>query len=107
MKITFIPGPWHIRNLRSEGHDIGFTDDLQIATVPDPAGFGIPIAMVSYHEKYQREANARLIAAAPDLLAALEAVTLAIEQLVNIRSGSPVAYSVRKARSAINKARGE
>ena len=48
-----------------------------------------------------------LISSAPDLLAALESVTLAIEQLVDIKQGSPVAFSVRKARAAISKARGE
>lgn len=51
--------------------------------------------------------NARLIAAAPDLLAALLSVTVALEQLVDIDPGSPAALSVSKARAAIAKGRGE
>lgn len=60
-------GPWCVRALA------GFP--LQIATAPDADGFGIPIADVSYAiHPQEAEANARLMASAPDLLHALRAM---------------------------------
>ena len=56
-------------------------------------------------EQYARtEANARLIAAAPDLLAALEAIS---DQLDEAMPGSDGWYAKTTANAAIKKARGE
>ncbi len=62
---THTPGPWTVRHLT------GFP--LMIATQPDADGFGEPIADTSRHMlPAEALANARLIAAAPDLLEALK-----------------------------------
>lgn len=104
MKSNHTPGPWGIRSLQSEGHDIGYTDDLQIATAPDSDGFGVPVAMVCYNGKDQREANARLIAAAPDLLA----VAIELEESAAYWSEYDVPIGiVDRIRAAIAKAMGE
>lgn len=51
--------------------------------------------------------DTHLIAAAPDLLAALQSACLALEQLIDIEAGSPAAFTVAKARAAIAKAEGK
>jgi hypothetical protein len=64
MSTTHTPGPWIVRHLT------GFP--LMIATAPDADGFGEPVADCSrHHLPAQAMCNARLIAAAPDLLAVL------------------------------------
>jgi len=71
MNTTHTPGPWIIRHLT------GFP--LMIATQPDADGFGEPIADTSRHMlPAQAQANARLIAAAPDLLAACRRISKAL-----------------------------
>lgn len=104
MTPSHTPGPWKIRRLQSEGHDIGFTDDMQIATAPDSDGFGTPIAMVCYNGKALRESNARLIAAAPDLLA----VAMELEESAAYWSEYDVPIGiVDRIRAALAKAMGE
>ncbi len=74
------PGPWFARNQRSnQGHDCGWIiEDKGTGRIgwssratekSDLAGFN-----TSDDELVEQEANARLIAAAPELLAALKAV---------------------------------
>ena len=55
-------------------------------------------------------ANARLITAAPDLLAALKAVAHEIERraiCINMQANDPMAVAFRAARAAIAKAEGQ
>lgn len=67
MNPTHTPGPWIVRHLT------GFP--LMIATAPDGDGFGEPVADCSrHHLPAQAMCNARLIAAAPELLEALRFV---------------------------------
>lgn len=94
MNAKHTPGPW------TTGRAINTVDIGKFS-------FICPFGANSADQVAEIKANARLISAAPDLLAALESVTLAIEQLVDIKQGSPVAFSVRKARAAIAKAKGE
>jgi hypothetical protein len=63
------PGPWQVN----------FRDDTQVCDADGEVRGCAPIAFCkgSHHEA---RSNARLIAAAPDLLAALEALRLAREQ---------------------------
>src|SRR5438477_10529904 len=63
----FTPGPWHVETVYDEGTSIAVRE----------SAYGLFIAMVEPHDMEHADAfaNARLIAAAPDLLAALEAVT--------------------------------
>ncbi len=69
---THTPGPWIVRHLT------GFP--LMIATQPDADGFGEPIADTSRHMlPAEALANARLIAAAPDLLAACKRMSEALK----------------------------
>lgn len=60
---TFTPGPWRVH----QGHVIG-ADDLRVAFIE--AGFGL----TKLREKEECDANARLIAAAPAMHAALQTV---------------------------------
>ena len=65
MTTKHTPGPWHVGGLQGTG---------RAAIVYSPDGYSI-CDCKSYHGKREwseMEANARLIAAAPDLLAALE-----------------------------------
>jgi len=69
---THTPGPWIVR------HTTGFP--LMIATAPDDYGFGVPVADCSKRNlPAEAQANARLIAAAPDLLAACERMSKALQ----------------------------
>ena len=94
MTAKHTPGPW------TTGRAINAVDMGKFS-------FICPFGANSADQVAEIKANACLISSAPDLLAALESVTLAIEQLVDIKQGSPVAFSVRKARAAIAKAKGE
>ncbi len=99
------PGPWRVRDLND---DFG-KNAPQIATLADADGFGKPIASVCYLSEPEREANARLIAAAPDLLAALE--SLRAQLRAHVRMDVKKHYSLMAAEvaadKAIRRARGE
>ena len=71
MKITHTPGPWKVKNIGSECYVEGatFVCDMQMS---DCDGQG---------DREMALANARLIAAAPDLLEACEAQHRAIDML--------------------------
>ena len=59
----------------------------------------------TFHKANKNEANARLIAAAPELLAALERVA-ALDNGFGVVTGLPLVNAVMDARAAIAKARG-
>jgi hypothetical protein len=98
--ISHTPGPWsHERVLRSGPHDAPFLclfahgEVLGRAYKPDADG-------------QSAEANARLMAAAPDLLAALKLLTKAANKHPDDCTPN-LAKALEAARAAIAKARGE
>lgn len=66
-RVSHTPGPWHCGTFRESGKapgiDIGAENNSNV---------GIAHHQASDRTAYETKANARLIAAAPDLLAALE-----------------------------------
>ena len=95
------PGPWNCNRASAAGREI-------IVSEVSP----VDVAVLSHRDKSQSEinANARLIAAAPDLLEALEwcAETLAV--FVADGSAAPesvIGKNLTTARAAIAKATGE
>lgn len=118
----YTPGPWHyrsqasldsvfhsVRAFDSEGREQGVVDLGQTFPDPDntykPPKFGEP-----YHAHHERvTANAHLIAAAPELLEALEAAEQYLEEHIDFVEEVPeeglAVYAVVVA--AIQKAKGE
>lgn len=90
------PGPWIVLDgeITFEGED----SDVVIAIVND--GYKSPSVAES-------EANARLIAVAPDMLAALKECALQIAQTHNRKLTSDEQIALDNARAAIAKATGE
>ena len=98
---THAPGIWFVRpNTTSVFANYGGSTNHKVADARQPL-----------FTRECQEANARLIAAAPKLLAALEAATGALHQLVNDSKGHPYAKHCRDivqgARVAIADAKGE
>jgi hypothetical protein len=101
------PGPWVIQDNAAHGIHIysnggPFGGGLHVARVSNSAGIGYD----------GQEANARLIAAAPDMLAALEAYDAAMSScwgdIDGLPPGNPdAARCWLLARAALAKARGE
>lgn len=76
MPVKHTPGPWNVRYFRPEEPELGFFIEAKNNNKPE-LGYGIEILMDDFgeHSGYpfeQRLADAKLIAAAPELLAALE-----------------------------------
>ncbi len=101
--LSHTPGPWHCGTLRETGINAGIDVD---------ADNNSNLALV-HHEPLDRDsgetkANARLIAAAPDLLAALEGLLadIAEYQTINKLGGEKNHWQVQ-ARAAIAKATGQ
>jgi hypothetical protein len=91
--VKHTPGPWKVYTAKNGGKIIGI-GDAEGGGVTDP-NFAL------WRAGKEQQANARLIAAAPDLLAALEGMMALLD------AGSlyePQAYA---ARAAIAKARGQ
>jgi hypothetical protein len=86
MNTTHTPGEWH-------------THDGQIY----PLETGVTLALIPYwdEENEEHQANARLIAAAPDLL---EALKEAIDQLETWNTESEDTFTMRRIKTAIQKA---
>jgi hypothetical protein len=87
-------GPWHT------GKNGQPLDEFGNAILPARAD-------LSYKNGVAREANARLIAAAPDLLEALEEIAAQIETIYVNNPTRELFDVLEQARVAINKARGE
>jgi hypothetical protein len=98
------PGPWH-----SEPDGMG---DITIASSRDPLAIaavvnGSFMAMGGHAEEF--EANARLITAAPDMLAALQALAAKFDPAALVEKDLPhsdLADEMRAAFAAISKASG-
>ena len=95
MKTNHTPGPWQV-----VGHCVA-TEDYKV--VAKTSG-NEPILWVGKAADFEVIANARLIAASPDLLSALEYATEALEQL-ELPKGSWGFEALESARAAIAKAR--
>jgi hypothetical protein len=81
-------GPWtHINDLHPEiiGHICGSTYD--------PVCEVLPLGNLHAETRERREANARLIAAAPDMLKALERI-VKLYNFVELKNRDPEAYEV-------------
>ena len=74
--------------------------------------YAFTVGFVRDADERQRTANALLIAAAPELLAALEGITSSMDALMdaiassNIQAGDDDFYALTQARAAIRRARG-
>jgi hypothetical protein len=80
METKHTPGPWTLQEL--ETHHNGYADWHTFA-VRSPANVCLAIVgTVDHHEPERIPANARLMAAAPDLLEALDVALLHIERMV-------------------------
>ena len=89
------PGPWHADISRSYGFPSSLTPNIPI----NPVVMGSPVnrSLAKVPRLYpEAEANARLIAAAPDLLDALKALThsLDVEDLVHDDQRSSFAAAI-------------
>lgn len=94
-KATHTPGPWSVE----DGSILAA--EVCVAVIEDRGGYQAP--------PEQRRANANLIVAAPDLLAALENIVPRFHKCC-VAMGSDVEFvdeAVKDARAAIAKAKGE
>jgi hypothetical protein len=97
------PGPWRVRDKQVD-RDLGFdvSDWAEVMASSD----GSHVASAYCRAEDVNQANARLISAAPELLAALELIRpMALGYAVANEVGSNVEY-IRVADAAIAKARG-
>ena len=111
MKIKHTPGPWTLDTISGwrDGSDRDLNGDIYIRGEGDGLPFGQVFADTEEREALdpeiipERIANARLIAAAPELLAALEEMTELIQWS---ESGGEEERAYDAARAAIAKAEG-
>jgi len=100
-KTNHTPGPWYLRTNRhtdSQGNSWGWLD----AAPPGGQQRTIPGVNVTWTDGSITKANARLIAAAPEMLAACEAFVVAWEKSHQLEKTD---VAMRMARIAIAKAR--
>jgi hypothetical protein len=110
MEIKHTPGPWKVRFMREEDIDRGFFVEAANNNKPE-LGYGIEIMGDDYgdHNGYpasQRLSDAKIIAAAPDMLDALITAKDAIDDLMDIADGydkdlEKVIAAIKKATGAI------
>lgn len=97
---AFTPGPWAV-NQRFEKPVVGY--DVGDGDTPLPI-----VDIVHGYDKAQARANAKLIAAAPDMYEALQALVLEYgKQMASMQVVSPRRGLWRNACAALAKARGE
>lgn len=97
---THTPGPWGCADTSYHAHDYRLSR---------PNGEHLPVN-APYNDHSEQRANARLIAAAPDLLAALEAVLAAWDEPYygDLDMARDTMFdAIEPARAAIAKAKGE
>ena len=92
---SFTPGPWREHSHRQIGPDEGIVCEVWSAI-----GWGNAAIQ-------QADANVRLIAAAPDLLAALETADMALIGYLPAHRNDVTDAAIGAARAAITKATGE
>ena len=103
---VWTPGPWRVsggRYIKQDYTEIGLSDDagMMIASIPGGETSG-PFFV---ENRAECDANARLIAAAPELLEALEdCVAVMDRELAGLKAIQP---ELSSARAAIAKATGE
>ena len=99
MTTKHTPGPWYVGSGTHEGRNI-----YSVASVTDDEGFTYQPIVASAEDDGIKcwDANARLIAAAPDLLAALDALLLRYVMAIGNEG-----IECHQARAAIRKATGE
>lgn len=93
----YTPGPWHVAERVDDG-DVLYTVEAD----------NLPVAYI--YRKAEREANARLIAAAPELLEALEELLAWDLQMLpqEVSEGySGIEEDIARAKAAIAKATGK
>lgn len=100
MKHTHTPGPW---NLIGNGILLHPVTNAQLVTQRIETSLG---SFEVLDETNEPEANARLIAAAPDLLSALETCVSELNQLAFIQKDKMAGVAIQKAFDAIAKAKG-
>ena len=107
---THTPGPWKVKFQARKWDTTHYTDKYwhDQWVIKGPNKSHSPVAMVrvegfgSGPSKAVRKANATLIAAAPDLLAALSDIILSSDA----NCGDSLANAIEAARAAITKAKG-
>lgn len=92
------PAPWHINPTNDSR--------TKYRIYANPQGLSLICNAEGAMPTETNEANARLIAAAPELLAALECLTFTVDGLVSDK-GQIVKDALNIARAAIAKAKGE
>ena len=105
MKTQHTPGPWlvetrkHVYAIKdTKGQDLTYQD-----TEPQTDGGSVTSRGRSENETL---ANAHLIAAAPELLSALETCVSELNQIAFIQKDKLAAEAIQKAHAAIAKAKG-
>jgi hypothetical protein len=103
---SYTPGPWWVEDRRHVQANRG-GGALQVQAQHRGEGSSYCVASVNFWEA--TEANASLIAAAPDLFEALESQVIAFTNLAgNVGfSSADIADCTAQARAALTKARGE
>lgn len=102
MKTKHTPGPWFFAALNKDARSRGYIRKT-LEQIPNMA-----VAKVMQSEKEIGQANAHLISAAPDLLAALDRVYLEILQFLNEENfNRTVIWDAGYIVEALAKARGE
>ena len=102
--VSHTPGPWkyHLGRGANPRFHIQTTAGYQITSTPE-----LENGPIHYTESQSKEANARLIAAAPDLLEALgEMLRDVRENFSRNNMGEPAGPTISKAAAAIAKANG-
>jgi len=91
--MTHTPGPWTVGDLINMG---GYRDYYQISCSPEHGDLNIEISNPFGTELEETKANARLIAATPDLLAALERLVADVdaEEYINQTAHSTDDYDM-------------
>lgn len=120
--VSHTPGPWRVVTRlgfykpKSKVYVVGEEINPALASTPDACEHAPLIAEIEYHRfgsadrwpvaREEQDANARLIASAPDLLAACEAL-LPIVESMDDGDGDGLPSCVVAARLALARARGQ